>query len=44
VAEAFPNEEAVNNALRSLIELAQKTTHPKKRSIGDMTTEQDDAG
>ena len=28
VAEAFPNEEAVNSALLSLIELAQKTTCP----------------
>jgi hypothetical protein len=35
VAEAFPNEEAVNNALQSLIELAQKTIRPKKRSAGD---------
>lgn len=26
VAEVFPNEEAVNNALLSLIELAQKAT------------------
>ena len=34
VAEAFPNEEAVNRALQSLIELAQKTTRPKKRSTG----------
>lgn len=32
VAEAFPNEEAVNSALLSLIELAQKTTRPTKRS------------
>jgi hypothetical protein len=30
VAEVFPNEEAVNSALLSLIELAQKTTRPKK--------------
>ena len=35
VAEAFPNEEAVNSALQSLIKLAQKTTRPKKRSTGD---------
>ena len=28
VAEVFPNEEAVNKALLSLIELAQKTTCP----------------
>lgn len=33
VAEAFPNEEAVNNALLSLIELAQRTTRPR-RSTG----------
>ncbi|MDQ1256585.1 MAG: hypothetical protein QG656_1183 [Candidatus Hydrogenedentes bacterium] len=31
VAEAFPNEEAVNNALLSLIELAQKTARPTSR-------------
>jgi hypothetical protein len=30
VAEVFPNEEAVNNALLSLIELAQKATRPTK--------------
>ena len=29
VAEVFPNEEAVNSALLSLIELAKKTTSPK---------------
>jgi len=34
VAEAFPNEESVNSALLSLIELAQKTTSPTKRSTG----------
>jgi len=34
VAQAFPNEEAVNNALLSLIDLAQKTTRPAKRSTG----------
>jgi hypothetical protein len=34
VAEAFPNEEAVNSALLSLIKLAQTTTRPKKRSSG----------
>ena len=33
VAEAFPNEEAVNNALLSLIDIAHKTTCPK-RSTG----------
>jgi hypothetical protein len=32
VAEVFPNEEAVNSALLSLIALAQKTTCPNKRS------------
>jgi hypothetical protein len=36
VADAFPNEEAVNSALLSLIELAHKTTriinHPTGRS------------
>jgi len=32
VAEAFPNEEAVNNALLSLIKVAQKTTRLTKRS------------
>ena len=32
VNEAFPNEEAVNTALLSLIKLAQKTTRPTKRS------------
>ena len=30
VAEAFPNEEAVNNALLALMTVAQKTTHLKK--------------
>jgi hypothetical protein len=28
VAQAFPNEEAVNNALLSLIDIARKTTPP----------------
>lgn len=32
VAQAFPNEEAVNNALLSLIELAKKTTRPTRRN------------
>jgi len=32
VAEAFPNEEAVNSALLSLIELARKTTQLTRRS------------
>jgi hypothetical protein len=34
VAEAFPNEEAVNKALLSLIDVAQKTTRLTKRSTG----------
>ena len=34
VAQAFPNEEAVNDALLSLIELAQKSTNLTKRSTG----------
>jgi hypothetical protein len=34
VAQVFPNEEAVNNALLSLIDLAQKTTRSTKRSGG----------
>jgi hypothetical protein len=34
VAEAFPNEEAVNNALLSLIDLAKRTTRPTRRSTG----------
>lgn len=33
VAQVFPNEDAVNKALLSLIELAQKTTRPR-RSTG----------
>lgn len=41
VAEAFPNEEAVNNALQSLIELAHRTTRLKKRSTSGATREQD---
>ena len=32
VAQAFPNEEAVNNALLSLIEIAKKTTRPTRRT------------
>jgi DNA-binding CsgD family transcriptional regulator len=32
VADVFPNEDAVNNALLSLIELAHKTTQPAKAS------------
>ena len=34
VAEAFPNEEAVNDALLSLIDIAKKTVRPKRRSTG----------
>ena len=34
VAEAFPNEESVNNALLSLIEIAKKTTRLTKRRTG----------
>lgn len=31
VAKAFPTEDAVNDALRSLIEVAQRSVGPKKR-------------
>src|SRR4051794_38568842 len=34
VAEAFPNDEAVNDALRSLINLAKASTRPTRRSRG----------
>jgi len=34
VAQVFPNEDAVNNALLSLIELAKKSTRLTKRSSG----------
>ncbi len=34
VAQAFPNGEAVNNALLSLIEIAQKSAGLKRRSTG----------
>jgi hypothetical protein len=34
VAQAFPNEAAVNKALLSLIDIAQKTTRPTRRSTG----------
>jgi hypothetical protein len=34
VAQAFPNEKAVNTTLLSLIELAQKTAGLKRRSTG----------
>jgi hypothetical protein len=32
VAEAFPNDEAVNAALRSLIDLAKASARPARRS------------
>ena len=32
VAQAFPTEESVNEALRSLIELARRSTQPTKLS------------
>ena len=34
VAKAFPNEEAVNTALLSLIDLVEKTKHLTKRGTG----------
>lgn len=34
VTEAFPNEESVNNALLSLIEIAKKTARLTKRRTG----------
>lgn len=34
VAKVFPTEEAVNEALRSLIDLAQKSTGRARRSTG----------
>jgi len=34
VARAFPNQEAVNSALLSLIRIAKKTAHPASRSAG----------
>ena len=34
VAEAFPNEDAVNKALLSLIDVAKKTTRLTRRSTG----------
>ena len=34
VAKAFPTEDAVNDALRSLIEIAQKTTGLTRPSTG----------
>ena len=38
VAQAFPNEDAVNSALLSLIEIAQKTTRLTRRSTGSRTS------
>lgn len=38
VAAAFPNEEAVNNALLSLINLAKTTVRPAKRASGRTKT------
>lgn len=38
VAAVFPNEEAVNSALLSLIKLAKTTTRPTKRSSGRTKT------
>jgi hypothetical protein len=32
IAEAFPNDAAVNKALRGLLDLAKKTARPRKRS------------
>ena len=34
VAQAFPNQEAVNSALLSLIQIAKKTTRLTSRSTG----------
>lgn len=34
VARFFPNDEVVNNALLSLINLARKSTRPTRRSTG----------
>ena len=34
VAKAFPNDEAVDEALRSLINLAKASTRPTRRSRG----------
>jgi hypothetical protein len=33
ISKVFPTDEAVNDALRSLIEVAQKSVGPTKRSI-----------
>ncbi len=32
ISRAFPNDEAVNNALRALLEVAKASTHLTKRS------------
>jgi hypothetical protein len=37
VAAVFPNEEAVNSALLSLVEVAQKTTRTPKEPMDDST-------
>jgi hypothetical protein len=34
VAEAFPNDQAVNEALRTLINVAKASTRPTRRSRG----------
>lgn len=34
VSKAFPNDQAVNDALRSLIEIAKVTARPARRSRG----------
>lgn len=34
VAKAFPTEQAVNQALRSLIDIAKASTRPTRRSSG----------
>jgi hypothetical protein len=35
VAKVFPNEDAVNNALRSLMDIARRTTNLKRASSDD---------
>ena len=34
VSKAFPNDQAVNDALRSLIDIAKATAHPSRRPRG----------
>jgi hypothetical protein len=34
VSKAFPNDQAVNDALRSLIDIAKATARPTRRSKG----------